>query len=115
MHVVRPDRVHRTGVLQSIVGYQPGVDARAVLNAFSMGPPSGQTLAGFGDGLNWFQRLTIRVKSAIAERKASKFMFQGDDNIAPQTPGPGPAMISQIAAARYAMSMGRPYSWYYGR
>lgn len=37
-HVVRPDQVYRTSVLQPIVGYQPQQDVMAVAQDFTQGP-----------------------------------------------------------------------------
>ena len=37
-HYVRPDRVYRTGVLQSMYGYSPQQDVMAVAQAFTTGP-----------------------------------------------------------------------------
>lgn len=50
-HYVRPDRVYRTGVLTSVMGYQPGPDAQAVAASFTQYPmdlrtPSADGLSG---------------------------------------------------------------------
>jgi hypothetical protein len=37
-HVVRPDRVYRTGVLTPIIGFQPQADVMANAAAFTLGP-----------------------------------------------------------------------------
>lgn len=74
-HAVRPDRVYRTSVLSPIVGYQPGADVQAVAQAFTQGPPRAGSLAGLGAGP--FARLGMRIKAALAERRARKFMMAG--------------------------------------
>lgn len=91
-HYVRPDGVYRTSVLQSIFGYQPGVDVQSVAQAFTQGPPmatmitddGGTTVADGGTaplsglfGPGPIARLGLRIKAAWAARKANKFMFNG--------------------------------------
>lgn len=103
-HMVRPDGVYRTSVLTPIMGYQPGTDVQSVLHSFAMGP-QGLTQLG-SPGLGGFMgRLILRVRGAIAARKARKFMFQGLG--CPQgAPGPAPSVATQIAPQMQAqMSM----------
>jgi len=101
-HNVRPDRVYRTGVLQSISGYQPSVDVQSVAMAFTQGPAG---LAGFGAGANWFERLKLRFMTARAARQANKRMFQGPSDAHPNN-GVGPAAITaQLVAPQIASQM----------
>ena len=76
-HVVRPDRVYRTGVLTPMVGFAPGADVQANAQAFTQGPPLGTMLQGLG-AFGPFQRLGLRIKSWWAQRKgAGAFMNTG--------------------------------------
>ncbi len=49
MHVLRPDRVYRTSVVQSMTGFQPGVDVMANARDFVVGPYTGMSLSGLAD------------------------------------------------------------------
>lgn len=82
MHFVRPDRVIRTGVLTPIVGYQPQADVIAVTQEFATGPASGmqlQGLAGMFAGLGAMPgpiaRFWLRLKAALAQKKAERMML----------------------------------------
>ncbi len=59
-HVMRPDGVYRTSVLQPMVGYSPQVDVQAVAQAFTQGPPLGGLR-----GPSWLDR----VKAKFAEMR----------------------------------------------
>lgn len=72
-HWMRPDRVYRTGVLAPMVGYQPQADVNAVAQEFSQGPARGMQLSGLG-APGPLRRLGLRIKAAIAQRQARRFM-----------------------------------------
>lgn len=101
-HAVRPDRVYRTGVLTSIVGYQPQADVQAVAAAFTLGPAGGMTLQGYGlgSGANWFERMKLRMQAWVA-RKQLKVQARQEAVSgfpAPQPPGPTQqAQASQLS------------------
>jgi hypothetical protein len=57
-HYMRPDRVYRTSVLQSMVGYRPGYDVQQVAHEFTVGPQTGMTLSGLR-GLGALDKLRI--------------------------------------------------------
>lgn len=104
-HVVRPDRVYRTGVLAPIVGYQPGADVQAVAAAFTLGPPSGTVLSGYGLGnVGLITQLKLKIQSWIATAKAKKMMQVADAAgsagvaPAPQAPGPSTQAAAQVLA-----------------
>jgi hypothetical protein len=73
-HVMRPDGVYRTGVLQPMVGYHPGADVRAVGRMFTA-----RGLEGLG-GLNVFERMKLRIQGWFSGAKAAAFT-----NVAPGT------------------------------
>ncbi len=91
-HYMRPDRVYRTSVLSPMVGYQPGADVNAVAMAFTQGPYRGMMLSGLG-APGPLARLGLRIKAAIAERRARKFMGVSGLGM----PGPAPVQALQIA------------------
>jgi hypothetical protein len=94
-HFVRPDRVTRTGVIPSMVGYNPSVDVMSVTNAFTQVPMSpqmqglgytpqlmGRTPQLMGRGypqlmdtsvqnLGWFQQLWLRFQAWRTANHAS--------------------------------------------
>lgn len=79
LHVVRPDRVTRTGVIPSMVGYNPSVDVMNVTNAFTQIPMSPQ-MSGLGyphlmdasvQNLGWFQRMWLRFQAWRSANHAS--------------------------------------------
>lgn len=72
-HFVRPDRVIRTGVLSPLVGYQPAADVNSVAMMFTQGPARGMMLSGLR-GPGPLQRLGLRIKAWVAQRKAARFM-----------------------------------------
>jgi hypothetical protein len=45
-HVLRPDRVYKTGVLSPMVGFRPGEAVMATADAFTKGPYTGMQLSG---------------------------------------------------------------------
>lgn len=78
-HFVRPDRVTRTGVIPSMVGYNPSVDVMSVTNAFTM-PPMSPQMSGLGyphlmdssiQNLGWFQRMWLRFQAWRSANHAS--------------------------------------------
>lgn len=73
-HVMRPDGVYRTGVLQPMVGYHPGADVQAVGRMFTA-----RGLSGLG-GLNIFERMGLRIRSWFSSSKAAAFT-----NVSPGT------------------------------
>lgn len=102
-HVVRPDRVYRTGVLSPMFGFQPGVDVQATARAFTARPSGLAGLRGPGP----IQRVILRIQGLIAGVKARKFMFQGPPaqphdaagQIAPQMQSQM-SMVGAIASGR---------------
>jgi hypothetical protein len=73
-HFVRPDRVYRTGVLTSTMGYDPGADVQSVAASFTQYPmdlalPSG--LSGLR-GLGMLRGLGARFAAWKARRKAEQ-------------------------------------------
>lgn len=84
-HIVRPDRIVRTGVLQPIVGYQPQNAVMMVTSEFTSGPASGMQLAGLrglgfapiGQGpiATWFKTLGARIKMSINAARAGQMML----------------------------------------
>lgn len=88
-HFVRPDRVHRTGVLTSTMGYDPGFDVQQVASSFSQYPmdlalPS-QGMAGlYGLGANvgLIEKIRLRFAAWRAKRRAKTFM-QGPPAMSP--------------------------------
>lgn len=84
-HVMRPDRVYRTGVLSSMFGWNPHGDVQAVASSFTNGPPHGMGLGGLrGLGAAGpLQRFGLRVKAFFAQAKANKFMAAGNAGGAP--------------------------------
>ncbi len=68
-HYVRPDAVARTGVIPSIVGYNPGADVDAVAAAFTQYPMDLQTPSGMNGlrGLHawppgWWTKLRMKFQ-----------------------------------------------------
>lgn len=74
-HFVRPDRVYRTGVLTSTMGYDPGADVQDVAASFTRYPmdlsllPTG--LSGLSGGL--FAKMKLKL-AAWRARKAMQQM-----------------------------------------
>lgn len=89
-HYVRPDRVYRTGVLTSTMGYQPGQDVQAVAAAFTQYPidlslPASPAAAGTsglrgpgplgaGTSMGYFKKLALRYRLWKARRAAAAGM-----------------------------------------
>jgi hypothetical protein len=85
-HVMRPDGVMRTSVLQPMVGYQPQVDVEEVTRAFTQGPFLATRMAQNYDGPSNFaglfglgqpgpiQRLGLRIQAWFASIRARKGM-----------------------------------------
>lgn len=91
-HHVRPDRVYRTGVLTPITGYQPEADVQAVAMDFTQGPARGLMLEGLG-APGPLKRLGLRIKAAVNQRKARRFMgVQGLGAL----PGPAYTQVSTL-------------------
>lgn len=102
-HFVRPDRVHRTGVLTSTMGYDPGFDAQQVASSFTQFP---MDLRGFGANIGLIERLRLRISAWRAKRRAKTFM-QGPPMQAQGAQGPMQAigaggMINPHWGAAYA-------------
>lgn len=89
-HWVRPDRIYRTGVLQSSMGYDPGADVQDVMASFTAYPMDLQApgLSGLGFGatnLPFLTRLRLRYEAWKA-RRAARIQAQGRGMI-PMPPG----------------------------
>jgi len=56
-HYVRPDRVYRTGVITSTMGYQPGPDAQAVAASFTQYPMDLQVPSNGSSGVSGLRGL----------------------------------------------------------
>lgn len=99
-HVVRPDRVYRTGVLTSMVGYQPQADVQAVAQYMTQGPPLGTMLSGLG-AIGPLKRLGLRIKAALSRKQAGNFMaasgYSGLQGFGSGPPGPAPMAAMQVA------------------
>lgn len=128
-HYVRPDRVIRTGVLESIVGYQPQQDVMNVAQAFTQGPMlfqqgsmnvasagvAGPRVSLLGPGVQFLgvqnlgllQKLWLRFQTWRATKKAVAFQTAGMSGLFGLTPyGPKAWAGQQVmpeAAARVAM------------
>lgn len=101
MHVMRPDRVYRTGVLAPMVGYQPSYDVQANAQAFTQGPPLGTMLQGLR-GFGPFARLRLRAKAWIASKRANAFVAAGTAGLY----GPGaPQVVAQQVAPQMQAQM----------
>ncbi len=80
-HFVRPDRVVRTGVIPSIVGYSPGADVDAVAAAFTQYPMDLQTPSGM-NGLGawppgWYTKLRMKFAAWRARHAMKASGMQG--------------------------------------
>lgn len=66
-HVLRPDRVYKTGVLSPMVGFRPGEAVMATADAFTKGPYTGMQLSGLrGVGARigaWWQGVKARAQA----------------------------------------------------
>lgn len=124
-HYVRPDRVYRTGVLESIVGYQPQQDVMDVAAAFTQGPmlfQQGSPTIGVAgprvqlggpiqflgvSNLGIFQKMWLRFQTWRANKKAAAFQTAGMHGLFGLTPyGPKAWAGQQVmpeAASRVAM------------
>jgi hypothetical protein len=73
-HFVRPDRVYRTGVLTSTMGYDPGADVQSVAASFTQYPMdlSLSGLRGLG-GIGFLDRIRMRFAAWKARRQLSNF------------------------------------------
>lgn len=76
-HFVRPDRVYRTGVLTSTMGYDPGADVQSVASSFTQYPmdlrvPSGLQGLGYALGATSNVGLIEKLRMKIAEWRAKK-------------------------------------------
>lgn len=140
-HVMRPDGVMRSSIIQPMFGFNPGVDVMANANAFTMPPMglAGPGLPGFG-GLGPLQRMKLRMQAWWARTRANKFMSVGVSGLGTPSPGPAPTMVNMVApqmqapmamlatlapmsnsrsvygpvaAGAMALSRRRPYEWYY--
>lgn len=87
-HFVRPDRITRTGVIQSMQNYDPDQDVQSVAAAFTNYPMSLQTpapLSGLGralaasTNLNFMQRALYKFRAWKANRNgAGAFIATGN-------------------------------------
>lgn len=74
-HFVRPDGVMRTSVLQAIPGYHPAQNAQGVALRFTQPHYFSTTLSGaLGAGIPLLQRIALKVRSAVARRRALAVM-----------------------------------------
>jgi hypothetical protein len=75
-HYVRPDRVYRTGVLTSTMGYDPGADVQDVAASFTQFPADlalpADGLSGLGAGP--IDKLRMKFAAWKARRRARQFM-----------------------------------------
>jgi hypothetical protein len=71
-HYVRPDRVYRTGVLTSTMGYDPGADVQSVAASFTQYPMDLSTsgLQGLGANVGLIDKLRIKFATWKARRAA---------------------------------------------
>jgi len=101
-HVVRPDRVYRTGVLTSIVGYQPQADVQAVAASFTLGPPSGTQLSGLRGPTTrlgaWFENVKANLKAQFGRAQVAVAVVPAAGPPAPQAPGPTSAAAASALA-----------------
>ncbi len=77
-HFVRPDRVYRTGVLTSSMGYDPTADVQSVAASFTQFPmdlqaPGLSGLAGFGP----IDKLRIKFAAWKAQWRAKRQAMHG--------------------------------------
>lgn len=72
-HYVRPDRVYRTGVISSTMGYDPGADVQDVAASFTQYPMD-LGLSGFGAIPGIFTRMKLRFQAWRASMKAKSMM-----------------------------------------
>lgn len=77
-HVLRPDRVYKTGVLSPMVGFRPGEAVMATSQAFTQGPYTGMQLSGlrdsggaFGKLKAWWQGVKMRASGAMPAPQAA--------------------------------------------
>lgn len=86
-HFVRPDRVYRTGVIASTMGYDPSYDVQQVAASFTQYPmdlamPSGGAMAGlrgFGrvlgaNNIGLLQRMKLRYHAWKARRQMQGYL-----------------------------------------
>ncbi len=106
-HFVRPDRVYRTGVLTSTMGYDPGADVQDVMASFTAYPMDLQApgLSGLGFGatnLPWLTRMRLRYEAWKA-RRAARLRAQGRGTAMRPEPSLPPG---QMAGFGYAFQEG---------
>lgn len=113
-HYVRPDRVYRTGVLTSIVGYQPNEDVEAVAASFTQYPINLQAsgmngLRGLGerDGWtmapgNWLKGIGQKIRAFVLGSGS-----MAPAMMVPMAPAPIPT-ADQQAPASVAVGMFAP-------
>lgn len=84
-HYVRPDRVYRTGVLTSTMGYDPNSDVQDVAASFTAYPmdlptPASMSfggLGGFGAKMGLLQRTKLRFDAWRARKQAQRMGMRG--------------------------------------
>jgi hypothetical protein len=113
-HYVRPDRVVRTGVIPSIVGYSPGADVDAVAASFTQYPMDLQTPSGM-NGLGawpptWWSNLKLKFAAWRAKHAASTMPMSGLRDFTPGAFDPTkgiayPQVGPQIAPHMTGMAM----------
>jgi hypothetical protein len=99
-HVMRPDRVYRTGVLSPMVGYTPQADVQSVARMFTQGPPLGMTLQGLGGGPAWWERLKARIAAWRMRMRGGELPITASAPVANGdmgAPGPMVAEAAQVA------------------
>lgn len=138
-HYVRPDRVYRTGVLTSTMGYQPGQDVQDVVASFTQYPIDLQTKApglygvfgalAAGTNMGFFQKLAMRYRGWKARRAVRAGLVQrgmmglADHDFTPDAFSPNqgyayaqvgtqisPEMVSKSDMVNYLMSGAAPMS-----
>jgi hypothetical protein len=84
-HYVRPDRVYRTGVITSTMGYDPNSDVQDVAAAMTAYPmdlptPASMSFGGlggfgaFGASMGFLQRAKLRFEAWKARKRAQQYM-----------------------------------------
>ena len=94
MHVLRPDRVYRTSVVQSMTGFQPGVDVMANARDFVVGPYTGMSLSGLR-GTPWDK---LKVWWAGVKARAMAGRAQVVAMLPAASAGPATAAQAQVHA-----------------
>ena len=126
-HFVRPDRVYRTGVLSSTMGYDPTADVESVAASFTQYPadlslpdastdlslPDASGLSGLSGGV--FGRMKTKFKRWQAQRQLRGLRGLRDAvpnvAIAPVGQAVAPSMVSKEAMLAYLMQGSLPANY----